>query len=80
MHHIYDFNELDALHNGGVQRLYTANLARGEHALQVEVIGKTPDGKDFQQTRQFTFDKRIEPQMLGLTLSGSGGVKLALTD
>ncbi len=79
-HHIYSFKELEALQSGGVQRLYTANLARGEHALDVAVIGKTPDGKDFQGSSRFTFAKGVEPQTLGLTLSGAATVKLALDD
>ena len=68
--HIYSFQELEALQKGGVQRLFMGNIARGEHALEVSVMGKTPDGKDFNRTQTFTFTKGIEPSLLGLTLMG----------
>ncbi len=32
-HHIYSFNELEALHKGGVQRAYTGNVMTGDHEL-----------------------------------------------
>ena len=44
------------------------------------VIGKTPDGEDFQGSSRFTFAKGVEPQTLGLMLGGGGMVKLALDD
>lgn len=71
-HYIYSFKELEALQQGGVQRLYTGNLARGDHAMEVSVIGKLPSGKDFTHTETFTFSKGIEPRLLGLTLAGPG--------
>lgn len=79
-HHIYSFKEVDALHRGGVQHLYAGNVARGDHALDVSVIGKTPDGDDFAHAQTFTFHKSVEPRMLGLTLSGADGSSLELTD
>lgn len=71
-HHIYSFKELDALMSGGVQRLYTGNLPGGEHQLEVTVIGKLPSGKDYSQTDNFTFNKSVEPSLLGIALAGVG--------
>lgn len=71
-HYIYSFKELEALQQGGVQRLYTGNIARGAHVIEVVMIGKLSNGKDFTHTENFTFTKDIEPRLLGLTLAGPG--------
>ena len=34
-HHIYSYKELEALQKGGVQRVYTGNVATGDHQLTV---------------------------------------------
>jgi hypothetical protein len=71
-HHIYSFKELDALQSGGVQRIYTGNFPTGQHQFDVTVIGKLESGEDYQQTAQFTFDKGVDPRLLGLALAGPG--------
>lgn len=71
-HYIYDFKELEALHNGGVQRVYTGNIVTGGHDLTVVVIGKLASGKEFTSSRSFGFDKGVQPELLGLTLSAAG--------
>jgi len=71
-HHIYSFKELDALQNGGVQKIYTGNLTTGDHALNVTMIGKLKNGKDFNESGSFTFTKGIKPKALGITLAGPG--------
>ena len=75
-HYIYGFKELDALQHGGVQRLFTGNIATGPHSLVVSVNGKTPLDKDFSHTETFAFDKGVEPKLLGITLSGSESIQL----
>jgi len=75
-HYIYSFKELEALQEGGVQRLYTGNIPRGEHALEISVIGKTPGGRDFTHSESFSFTKGIEPQLLGLNLTGPESIQL----
>ena len=79
-HYIYSFDELDALRRGGVHRVFDANLPRGQHQLDVEVVGKTRAGKTVTHPHSFTFDKGVEPAMLGLTLGGSDGASAELTD
>ena len=71
--YIYSFKELEALQNGGVQRLYTGNLPTGQHSLNVTYSGKLRNGKDFSRTDQFAFDKSIEPKTLGLKLAADAG-------
>jgi hypothetical protein len=78
-HHIYSLKELEALHKGGVQRLYTGNVATGEHRLDVTVAGKQAGGGDFAESQSFRFDKEVAPKLVGLTLaqdSGSASIRL----
>jgi len=69
-HYIYSFKELDALRKGGVQRIYTGNVATGQHQMEVSVSGKLPDGQDYERTEQFAFEKGVEPKLVGVTLAG----------
>ena len=71
-HHIYSFNELEALQKGGVQRAYTGNVTTGNHELMVTVIGKTDGGKDFTRSGTFAFAKGVKPKTLGITLAEPG--------
>ena len=80
-HHIYSFKELDALRQGGVQRLFMGNLPSGDHSLRVSVLGKLPNGKDVNLVESFSFEKGIEPGLFGITLSpGSGNSPIELQD
>jgi hypothetical protein len=69
-HYIYSFKELEALQDGGVQRLYTGNVGTGEHRLEVSYTG-LKGGKNVSGSSQFAFVKGVEPKLLGLTLEGS---------
>jgi hypothetical protein len=81
-HHIYSFNELEALQKGGVQRAYTGNVMTGDHELHVTVIGKLDNGKDFTSSNSFPFSKGVKPKTLGITLAepglGSDGIRLGV--
>jgi hypothetical protein len=71
-HHIYSYQELEALQKGGVQRIYTGNIPTGDHELRVTMLGKLKSGKDFTATDSFTFAKGVKPKALGITLAGPG--------
>ena len=77
-HYIYSFKELEALQNGGVQRIYTGNVPTGEHQIAVAVSGKRSGGDDFSRSQAFPFTKGVEPELLGITLAASGdpGIQL----
>jgi hypothetical protein len=75
-HYIYDFKELEALQNGGTQRIYTGNLPTGAHEIEVSVSGKTQGGTDFSSTDTFTFNKGIDPKLLGIALAGPETIEL----
>ena len=79
-HHIYSFKELEALKKGGVQRIYTGNVATGDHQLEVSVDGKLSGGSDFSGTQSFSFSKEVEPKLIGLELAGqaSGAASIQL--
>jgi hypothetical protein len=68
--YIYSFKELDALRRGGVQRIYSGNIATGTHEIEVAVSGKLANGKDYTQTERFPFTKEIKPKLLGVKLAG----------
>jgi hypothetical protein len=72
-HYIYSFKELEALQNGGVQRVYTGNVRTGAHEITVSVNGKLTSGKEFSSSETFAFSKDVEPRLLGLTLVANGG-------
>jgi hypothetical protein len=71
-HHIYTFNELEALQKGGVQRIYTGNIPTGDHQLNVTMMGKLKSGEDFAESDSFAFAKGIKPKALGVTVAGPG--------
>jgi len=79
-HHIYSYNELEALQKGGVQRAFTGNVVTGDHELRVTVIGKTDGGEDFSHSDTFAFSKGVKPKTLGITVSepnlGADGIHL----
>jgi len=76
-HHIYTFKELEALQNGGVQRIYTGNIRAGDHDLQVLVIGKSGGGADFRKTERFKVNKDVGPKIVEISLDDQG---IALKD
>ena len=69
-HYIYSFKEVDALRRGGVQRIYSGNIATGAHEIAVSVTGKLANGKDYTQTEHFPFTKEIKPKLIGVMLAG----------
>ena len=79
-HHIYNYQELEALQKGGVQRVYTGNIVTGAHELTVTMMGKMPNGDDFNSSDSFAFAKGVKPKTLGISLerpgSGSSGIEV----
>ena len=71
-HHIYSFNELQALQKGGVQRAYTGNVVTGEHQITVTMAGMLENGDDFRTTESFQFSKGVRPATPGITLASPG--------
>jgi hypothetical protein len=78
-HYIYSSKELEALHKGGVQRVYVGNVSTGEHQLEVLIDGKREGGADFSHTENFAFRKEAKPKLVGLTLTGPDSGKTSIT-
>ncbi len=81
-HYIYTFKELEALQKGGVQRIYTGNIASGQHEIELSFTGKLASGKDYTRTERFPFSKDVGPKLIGVTLAGpdSGKPPIAVGD
>jgi hypothetical protein len=77
-HYIYSFKELEALQKGGVQRIYTGNIATGSHEIELSLSGKLASGKDYTRSERFPFSKDIGPKLIGVTLAGPDSGKPAI--
>jgi hypothetical protein len=77
-HHIYSFKEVDALHRGGVQRIYTGNISGGNHKLDISVIGKKNGSKTSRKT-SYALNKGVGPKVVEISL-GSGGSAIKIVD
>ena len=76
-HYIYSFKELEALQKGGVQRLYTGNIAGGQHQIAVTVSGKLANGQEYSRSDTVAFTKEVKPKLIGLAVSGDS---ISVTD
>jgi hypothetical protein len=72
-HHLYTFRELEALHRGGVQRVYTGNVKTGDHELVVSIVGQAPAGGEFRRSASYTLTKDVGPKFVQVIISGPGG-------
>ena len=57
--YLYTERDVEALHRGGVQRLYMGNLKAGEHELVALYTGKGPNGRDYRRGANYVFDKKL---------------------
>jgi hypothetical protein len=71
--HLYTPNEVQALHRGGVQRLYLGNLRAGTHELVAYFTGKGPHDRDYKRGTTLKFDKGTEPRIVELQIRDSQG-------
>lgn len=71
-HHIYSFKELDALQQGGMQRIYTGNVRTGDHDIKVALAGKSAAGKERRQVESYRFKKGVGPGLVEINLAGPG--------
>lgn len=77
--YLYAYKELEALRQGGVQRIYTGNVTRGEHELQVSVLGKSESGAEYRHTQSFKVNKDIGPRVVGITIAGADAGSQAIS-
>lgn len=68
---LYSRAQVEALHKGGVQRLYIGNIRAGEHEISAFFTGKGPQGQDYKRAAAVTVDKTTAPVVLELRIVDS---------
>jgi len=71
--YLYTPAEVQALHRGGVQRLYLGNLRSGSHELVAFFTGKGPYDRDYRRGTTIKFDKNTDPKYIELQITDSTG-------
>jgi len=69
--HLYTPLEVQALHRGGVQRIFVGNLKAGEHAIDAFFTGRGPHTRDYKRGVTLKFDKGTEPKYIELRIKDS---------
>jgi hypothetical protein len=69
--HLYTPLEVQALHRGGVQRIFVGNLRAGEHAIDAFFTGRGPHTRDYKRGVTMKFDKGTEPKYIELRIKDS---------
>ncbi len=75
--YLYTEREVQALHRGGVQRLYLGNLKAGDHELVAFFTGKGPHERDYRRGTTLRFDKAVGAKYIELKISDRAGVAAA---
>ena len=66
--YLYTPPEVQALHRGGVQRVYLGNLKAGKHEIVAFFTGKGPHARDYRRGTTIRFDKATEPKYIELQI------------
>jgi pyruvate/2-oxoglutarate dehydrogenase complex dihydrolipoamide acyltransferase (E2) component len=71
--HLYTAQEVQALHRGGVQRIYVGNLKTGEHRIDAFFTGRGPHERDYKRGTTLKVEKGTEPRYIELRVKDSLG-------
>ena len=77
--HLYTHKEVEALREGGVQRIYTGNYKTGDHKLVVTFNGRTKSGTEYQRSDNFTVTKAVGPKFVEIQITGNSASDQTLT-
>jgi hypothetical protein len=66
--YLYTPLEVQALHRGGVQRVYLGNLRTGSHELVAFFTGKGPHERDYKRGATVKFDKGTDAKYIELRI------------
>lgn len=69
--YLYTERQVDALHRGGVQRLYVGNVKSGKHEIVAVLTGRGPHERDYRRGATFTFDKAEQAKYVELKIVDS---------
>jgi hypothetical protein len=67
--YLYSEREVEALHRGGVQRLYLGNVKTGGHEIVAIFTGRGPHGRDYRRGATLNFEKQIGAKFVELMIS-----------
>ncbi|MCZ6709782.1 MAG: AraC family transcriptional regulator [Gammaproteobacteria bacterium] len=70
-HHLYTDKQVDALHRGGVQKLYVGNVKQGNNRVTAFFTGRGPSGRDYRRATTVEFEKSFEPAFVELAIYDS---------
>ena len=71
--HLYTPLEVQALHRGGVQRVYLGNLKTGSHEIVAFFTGKGPHDRDYKRGTTIRIEKSADPKYIELQIKDSTG-------
>lgn len=66
--YLYTPLEVQALHRGGVQRVYLGNLRAGDHEIVAFFTGKGPHERDYKRGTTIRFEKGSDPKYIELQI------------
>ena len=66
--HLYTPQEVQALHRGGVQRVFVGNLKAGKHNIAAFFTGSGPHERDYKRGTALEFEKGTEPRYIELRI------------
>jgi hypothetical protein len=66
--YLYTPLEVQALHRGGVQRVYLGDLKAGQHEIVAFFTGKGPHDRDYKRASTIRFEKTTEPKYIELQI------------
>jgi hypothetical protein len=66
--YLYTQREVEALHRGGVHRVYTGNLKAGDHEVVALFTGKGPSGRDYRRGANLVVNKGLGPKFVELKI------------
>ena len=71
--YLYTPLEVQALHRGGVQRMFVGNLKTGEHTLTAFFTGVGPHERDYKRGATVKFEKATGAKYIELRIKDSTG-------
>ncbi len=71
--HLYTPQQVQALHRGGVQRVFLGNLKTGTHRIDAFFTGRGPHERDYKRGPTLQFEKGTEPRYIELRVKDSLG-------
>lgn len=66
--YLYTALEVQALHRGGVQRVFVGNLRAGRHQVTAFFTGRGPHARDYRRATALEFDKGSDPRYIELRI------------